>query len=221
MTPTLERDGACLRSAAAIGALPAIEAALADIPGDRAGVRLHGRDGLRDLLGPAGMIGAMAAQVLGDGAMPVRALLFDKSAATNWALGWHQDRTIVVRERREVAGYGPWTVKQGLQHVAPPFALLAGMMTMRVHIDPVPADNAPLLVALGSHRRGRIAEEDVEAVVARSDIHACLAERGDVWLYATPILHASHAAVRPARRRVLQIDFAAQTLPGGLAWLGI
>ena len=127
----------------------------------------------------------------------------------------------MVRERREVDGFGPWTVKQGLQHVAPPFALLEAMVTLRVHIDPVPVDNAPLLVALGSHKCRRIPETAVEAVVADSRVHACIAERGDIWMYATPILHASDAAVRPVRRRVLQIDFTAEPLPSGLEWLGV
>jgi len=39
--------------------------------------------------------------------------------------------------------------------------------------------------------------------------------------YATPIVHASQAAPVPARRRVLQVDFAAVELPGGLEWLGV
>jgi hypothetical protein len=38
---------------------------------------------------------------------------------------------------------------------------------------------------------------------------------------STPILHCSEAAGEPAHRRVLQVDFAAADLPGGLAWLGI
>ena len=43
----------------------------------------------------------------------------------------------------------------------------------------------------------------------------------DIWLYATPILHASGAALEPTHRRVLQVDFAAGELPGGLKWLGV
>ena len=81
--------------------------------------------------------------------------------------------------------------------------------------------NAPLLIALGSHRLGRIAEGDVEAHVRSSTIHACLAQRGDIWLYATPILHASEASAAPTRRRVLQIDYSADTLPTPLEWLGV
>jgi len=108
-----------------------------------------------------------------------------------------------------------------MHHVAPPFELLERMVTVRAHIDDVPATNAPLLIARGSHRLGRIAVGDVERVVRNCGTIACLAEAGDIWLYSTPILHASEAASNPGRRRVLQVDFAAETLAGGLEWLGV
>lgn len=151
----------------------------------------------------------------------MRAILFDKTAETNWSLAWHQDRTICVRERIAVEGFGPWTIKGGMQHVAPPFDLLTRMVTLRVHIDDVPASNAPLLIAPGSHNSGRIVVGEVEEVVRRCGTSSCIAEAGDVWLYSTPILHASEAATVPARRRVFQLDFAAEELPGGLEWLGV
>ena len=126
-----------------------------------------------------------------------------------------------MRERIDTPGYGPWSVKQGMLHVAPPATLLAGMLTMRVHLDAVPETNAPLLIAPGSHRLGRIAEDGIEAIVRNHASIACLADVGDVWLYATPIVHASAIATQPKRRRVLQIDFAACDLPNGLEWLGV
>ncbi|MFA6115747.1 MAG: phytanoyl-CoA dioxygenase family protein [Sphingomonas sp.] len=201
--------------------LPEIEAIAATFEPDRAGIRLHAIEGLQGLLAPRNPIGTIATDAIGAVARPVRAILFDKTAAVNWSLGWHQDRTIVVAKPRAVPGFGPWTVKAGLLHVAPPFEVLAGMVTLRVHLDPVGPDNAPLLVAPGSHRFGRVAEADIEAVVSKCGVAACLAEPGDVWLYATPILHASDAAADPRRRRVLQVDYAAGDLPGGLEWLGI
>ncbi|WP_311974110.1 phytanoyl-CoA dioxygenase family protein [Bradyrhizobium glycinis] len=94
-------------------------------------------------------------------------------------------------------------------------------MTLRVHIDPVPASNAPLLIAPGSHKLGRIPEDEMRDVVQRCGTVACLADAGDIWLYATPILHASDAAIAPMHRRVLQVDFAVGELPGGLEWLGV
>ncbi|WP_376707178.1 phytanoyl-CoA dioxygenase family protein [Bradyrhizobium japonicum] len=150
---------------------------------------------------------------------PVRAILFDKTAATNWALGWHQDRTIAVKARVPVDGFETWSVKSGMQHVEPPFTLLSRTVTLRVHIDPAPASNAPLLIAPGSHKLGRIPEEDVKDVVRGCGTVVCLAEPGDVWLYATPVLHASDAAIAPMHRRVLQVDFAVGELPCGLEWV--
>ncbi len=173
------------------------------------------------MLASSGPIGSVAASMLGPCCRPVRAILFDKTAAMNWALGWHQDRTIAVKGRVDVDGFGPWTVKSGIVHVEPPFALLAGMVTLRVHLDAVLADNAPLLVAPGSHRLGRIPEAAIVHTVERCGSKACLADAGDIWLYATPIVHASRASAVPARRRVLQVDYAAAQLPTGLEWLGV
>lgn len=218
---TIEHHGAALFPGAALSILGQLETLLANLPADQAGLRLYGIPGLAALLDTDGPIGRLAVDRLGGDARAVRAILFDKSAATNWALGWHQDRTIAVRERRDVAGFGPWSVKAGITHVEPPIALLEAMLTLRIHLDPVPHDNAPLLIAPGSHRLGRILEGDVEASVACCGTVACAADRGDVWIYATPILHASARAVRPARRRVLQVDYSAGALPGALAWLGV
>jgi hypothetical protein len=191
------------------------------LPGNRPGVRVSASRPLRPFLGPEGTIGALAASILGEACRPVRLILFDKNPERNWSLGWHQDRTICVRERRDVPGFGPWTVKHGMHHVEPPFDLLARMVTVRIHLDDVPADNAPLLVAPGSHRLGRIREDMIEAAVQRCGIVACTARAGDVWLYSTPILHASERARRPAQRRVLQVDYSADELQSGLDWAGL
>lgn len=219
---SFQRDGAQhVPSGLGATGLAEIADAIAGLPQDRAGIRLRGIDVLRRILSPIGSVGGIAAGILGVACRPVRAILFDKSAGTNWSLPWHQDRTISVVDRVEVDGFGPWTVKDGLLHVAPPFGVLAGMVTLRVHLDAVPATNAPLLVAPGSHRLGRIPEAAIPEAVQRCGIAPCLAEAGDIWIYATPILHASRAASQPGRRRVLQADFAAGDLPGGLRWLGI
>lgn len=198
-----------------------LENALAGQPRDQAGVRLSGVPELRTFLYPSGPVGQIPASLVGAACFPVRAILFDKSAERNWSLGWHQDRTIAVKSRIDTAGFGPWSIKSGLVHVEPPFEVLAGMVTARVHLDAVPETNGPLLIAPGSHKRGRIPASDVQEVVRQCGIVACRADAGDIWLYATPILHASEAAVVPLHRRVLQVDYAVGQLPGGLEWLGI
>ncbi len=191
-----------------------IESAVAR-PGRRLGAALK-----RSLLDPTSALGRIASSLLGDAARPVRALLFDKSPSCNWAVPWHQDRTIAVTSKLEAPGFGPWSTKDGVQHVEPPFDILAGMVSLRLHLDPCDAENGPLAVAPGSHCLGRIPSERAAPVATEIGPVTCLADVGDVLALSTPILHASPRAVRPRRRRVLQVDYAAIRLPGGLEWVG-
>ena len=203
----LDNDGAQLfKAALSTIQLHALQRALAAQPRDQAGVRLSDIPELRPFLNSAGPVGRIPALTLGAGCSPVRALLFDKSAEKNWSLAWHQDRTIVVKQRLDVSGFGPWSIKSGMIHVEPPFDLLARMLTLRVHLDPVSVTNGPLLIAPGSQRRGRIPTPEINGIVHECGVISCLADSGDIWLYATPILHASGAAVVPNHRRVLQVD---------------
>ena len=124
-------------------------------------------------------------------------------------------------ERREVEGFGPWSKKGGMQHVEPRFEILAKMVTVRIHLDDCGVSNAPLLIASGSHRLGRVPAKEAAGHAQRIGAEACLAEAGDVWLYATPILHASERAAIPAQRKVVQVDYATVGLLGGLEWFGL
>jgi ectoine hydroxylase-related dioxygenase (phytanoyl-CoA dioxygenase family) len=218
---SFDEDGAELFAGAASAIVEELRAALADLPDGKAGLRLRALPSLRPHLAADGAVGRVAASVLAGSCRPVRALLLEKNAAVNWSLGWHQDRTVCVAERKDAEGFGPWTLKDGLHHVEPPFELLASMATLRVHLDDVPPDNAPLLIAPGSHRLGRVEEARIDREVRACGTRACTAKAGDVWLYATPILHASPAAARPARRRVLQLDYSARDLSAGLEWLDL
>jgi hypothetical protein len=217
----LERDGARLLEGGAVACLADMGAVLAGHDQREAGVRLFGMPRLASFLDGTSHLGGVARSFAGATARPVRAILFDKNSERNWPLAWHQDRAIAVRTRINVPGYGPWTRKAGVEHVAPPSDLLRKMLTMRIHLDDVPADNAPLLIAVGSHRAGVIREADLDAVVRASVVHPCTAARGDVWLYRTLILHASERAAMPSRRRVLQVDYSPDELPDGLEWLGL
>ena len=126
-----------------------------------------------------------------------------------------------MRERRECPGFGPWSVEDGVVHVEPPFDVIEDMITIRAHLDDCADDNPPLLVVPCSHRLGRVAAGET-ATIAHAHGHAArLAAAGDLWIYATSIVHASERARNPQRRRVLQVDYASGELPGGLQWLGI
>ncbi|MDA0338898.1 MAG: phytanoyl-CoA dioxygenase family protein [Proteobacteria bacterium] len=83
-----------------------------------------------------------------------RALVFDKSCKDNWTLRWHQDRTIAVRERHDVAGYTEWSEKDGVPHVHPPAHVLDAVLVIRIHIDDVDETNGALELLHGTHPGG-------------------------------------------------------------------
>lgn len=194
---------------------------LSPVSGRKAGVRLRGISGLGQLVDSSSLPGAAVQKYLGQHAIPVRAILFDKNEFTNWTLDWHQDRTIAVAERIETEGYNNWSIKQGIHHVEPPFDILSKMVTIRIHLDDVGPKNAPLKISPGSHKFGRVREKNYSSIVKQCGEEVCLARAGEVWMYATPILHASLAAKVPTHRRVLQVDYSATLLPQGLDWAGL
>ena len=50
--------------------------------------------------------------ILGKDAFAVRGILFDKSPEANWKVPWHQDLTIAVQHKVEMADFRHWTVKE-------------------------------------------------------------------------------------------------------------
>src|SRR5581483_8972253 len=156
--------------------------------------------------------------ILGPGAFAVRGLLFDKTPEANWKVPWHQDLTIAVKRRAEVAGFGPWSVKAGVQHVQPPVSVLERMLTLRLHLDDCGENNGPLHVLPGSHLAGRLSAEDIQAWRDRTSAVACTVNRGGLLLMRPLLLHASFAAREPGHRRIIHLEFAEQTLPDPLEW---
>lgn len=157
--------------------------------------------------------------VLGTGALPVRALFFDKTPEANWPVLWHQDLTIAVAERHDLAGWGPWSVKAGVVHVEPPADLLACLLTVRLHLDDCHADNGPLRVIAGSHAMGRLSRDRIRTVTIEREAVVCTAPAGAALLMRPLLLHASSPARTPAHRRVLHIEFAPENLlPPPLRW---
>jgi ectoine hydroxylase-related dioxygenase (phytanoyl-CoA dioxygenase family) len=149
---------------------------------------------------------------------PVRAILFDKSPEVNWLVPWHQDLSLAVRERCDVPGFGPWSLKDGLPHVQPPAAWLEAMLTIRLHLDDAGKENGALRVLPGSHRRGKLDGETI-ARLRESIAEECIdAAAGDVFLMRPLLLHASGRSSSGRRRRVLHIEYCGLDLPDGLEW---
>ena len=156
--------------------------------------------------------------VLGQGAVVVRSLFFDKTPDANWKVAWHQDLTIAVRENIETEGFSTWSMKDGAWHVQPPTVVLGQMLTVRVHLDDSDASNGPLKVIPGSHLSGRLSAQQIADWREDVQEQICCVPRGGVLLMRPLILHASSAAAKPGHRRVVHLEFSAQSLPGGLQW---
>jgi hypothetical protein len=171
-----------------------------------------------DFMSDPGPLGALANSLLDHRMKPVRVLFFDKTADSNWAVPWHQDRAIAVKQRHDVTGFGPWSVKDGVVHVEPPVSLLEGMLTLRLFVDDCDQDNGPLQVACGSHCHGRVPAAEVNRIAAGSDIFVGAGHAADVLAMRLLAIHSSRRAVRPGHRRVLHVDYASTDLPPPLAW---
>jgi ectoine hydroxylase-related dioxygenase (phytanoyl-CoA dioxygenase family) len=160
----------------------------------------------------------LASALLGKEAFIVRALFFDKTAEANWKVAWHQDLTICVHERMNVAGFGPWSLKEGVPHVQPPVEILEWMVTLRLHLDDCDQSNGALRVLPGSHLGGKLGAAAIESWRALTTERVCAAARGEILAMRPLLLHASSTASEPRHRRVLHLDFAGEELPDGLRW---
>lgn len=186
----------------------------------RGGARVvAGASPILDAFAESGAPAQLARALCGESTRPVKLTVFDKTPAANWVVPWHQDLTIAVRERREVAGFGPWSSKAGVVHVQPPAEVLEELVAIRVHLDDTPASNGALRVIPGSHREGRLDEAAIARWRSTTPERVCAIPAGGAMAMRPLLLHASSAATEPTRRRVIHIDFASCDLPGGLNWI--
>lgn len=103
--------------------------------------------------------------VLGEDCGLVRVLFFDKPPGRSWALPWHRDLRVAVRDNSlPSAEFGKPTLKYGIPHLEAPGWLLERMVTLRLHLDAVSEENGPLRVLPGSHRNWSGEEPDFDRV---------------------------------------------------------
>jgi hypothetical protein len=162
---------------------------------------------------------SLTTQHLGRSYYAVRAILFDKRRDANWALGWHQDRTIAVANKLPVDGYKNWNLKDGVVHCEPPPEILERMVTARIHLDGVDASNGPLEILYGAPVDGILSVSEIANLADKRTVLTCNAAPGDVWLYPTLVVHRSGTSTSEGPRRVLQVDLSPDVeLPGGVRW---
>lgn len=158
----------------------------------------------------------LLSSLLGESFGLVRVLYFDKVPGNSWALPWHKDLTVCVRDNRLPSSrFRKPTRKAGLPHVEAPVEVLEGMLTARLHLDRVDDENGPLRVVPGSHRTGKVMQLDGAPV---RSVHAA---PGDVLLMRPLLAHCSNhcRSDTDRHRRILHLEFAAgPELPDGYAF---
>jgi ectoine hydroxylase-related dioxygenase (phytanoyl-CoA dioxygenase family) len=92
------------------------------------------------------------------------------------------------------------------------------MLAVRLHLDDADEENGALRVLAGSHRFGRLSDQQVDELAAELPEIVCCAGAGDALMMRPLLLHASSRSASERRRRVLHIEYAGFELPGGLEW---
>lgn len=157
----------------------------------------------------------LACVALKPGAFPYRATLFDKSPGTNWLVVWHQDTAVPVREKRDVVGWGPWSMKDGVTYAHAPASALATVIALRVHFDDSTERNGPLRVLPGTHKLGVLTDDQLQQLGKQSSPVECCVTRGGVVAMSPLTVHSSAKSQSNAPRRVLHIEYATEAILEG------
>jgi ectoine hydroxylase-related dioxygenase (phytanoyl-CoA dioxygenase family) len=190
------------------GELAALISGIDGVHRSRAGIRhLLGEKTVVALANEPRLLG-IARQPLGEDAVPFRATLFDKSPDSNWLVVWHQDTALPLHLRKDIPGWGPWSVKAGIHYAHAPASALEKILALRVHLDDSTAQNGPLRVLPGTHRMGLLSDDRISELA--TTIHAvdCTVESGGILAMRPLIVHSSSKLSAELRRRVLHIEYA-------------
>lgn len=147
----------------------------------------------------------------------VKAIYMNKQPNANWSVGWHQDRTIHVKQKVEVEGYSGWAERDDVISVLPPVEVNRNVFTIRVHLDDADRENGCLRVLPGSHNRV-LTDDEIKTITENSIPYDCEISAGGVLLMKPLLLHASNRSAKQKPRRVLHLEFSSSELPSGLEW---
>jgi ectoine hydroxylase-related dioxygenase (phytanoyl-CoA dioxygenase family) len=151
----------------------------------------------------------LASGVLGPQAFPFRATLFDKSKASNWLVVWHQDTALPLQSRREVPGWGPWSVKERIDYAHAPAPALSQVLALRVSLDDSSVSNGPLRVLPRTHTLGVLSDDSIHTLSTQITPLDCVSPKGGVVAMRPLLVHASSKSRVEIPRRVLHIEYAA------------
>lgn len=155
-------------------------------------------------------------ELFGEDYFVVKSIYFDKPHGSNWYVQYHQDLTISVDKKKELPGFGPWSVKQRQFAVQPPLNILQDIFTARIHLDDTDAGNGALKVIPGSHAKGICRPGTIDWTRETEEI--ATVSKGGVMIMKPLLLHSSSRTTSNRSRRVIHIEFARVTLPEDITW---
>lgn len=155
-------------------------------------------------------------EIFGEKYFVVKSIYFDKPETSNWYVAYHQDLTISVDKKLELANFGPWTTKQNQFAVQPPLNVLENIYTIRIHLDDTDENNGALKVVPKSHAKGIYRPETINWTVETEEI--CKVEQGGIMIMKPLTLHGSNRTTNGKKRRVIHIEFSDIELPEVLQW---
>jgi len=158
----------------------------------------------------------LARSALGRRAFPFRATLFDKSLDSNWLVTRHQDTALPLRERHEIPGWGPWSVKEGVSCAHAPGFVLENILAIRINFDDSNGINGPLRVVPATHRLGVLSDDSIHELANKIHPVECHVGAGGLVLMKPLLIHSSSKVI-DGSRRVLHIEYSSLLhFPGGL-----
>jgi len=152
---------------------------------------------------------ALARHLLGPEAFPYRATIFEKTPTKNWLIVWHQDTALPLEQRRELPGWGPWSVKDGIAYAHAPSSALEQVLALRIHFDDSTSENGPLRVLPGTHRLGVLSDDQIHDLSHRNSAVDCIVPKAGVIAMRPLLVHASSKVQNGMARRVMHIEYAA------------
>jgi ectoine hydroxylase-related dioxygenase (phytanoyl-CoA dioxygenase family) len=182
--------------------------ALTPLPRSRAGMRYAFRHPAALAVARDARLVGIAKQILGCEPLPFGATLFDKSPASNWIVVWHQDTALPLRARNDSAGWGPWSVKDGVIYAHAPDHALRRVVALRLHLDDSVFETGPLRVLPKTHAMGVLTDDAIHDLSDRITPVDCLVPRGGILAMRPLIVHASSKSKSELPRRVLHITYA-------------
>ncbi len=118
---------------------------------------------------------------------------------------WHQDTALPLLEKKELDGWGPWSLKDGVTYAHAPASALEQILAVRLHLDDSNLNNGPLRVLPGTHRSGVLTDDQMRQLSETVDSVDCTVPRGGAVLMRPLVVHASSKSTCEEPRRVIWV----------------